>query len=61
VQTWSLADLGVGADEVGASAAWTVVDDVTARPPRQAGEIVPNTDGDGGQRLVAFLAGAKLV
>ncbi|HEY6798575.1 MAG TPA: electron transfer flavoprotein subunit beta/FixA family protein [Kineosporiaceae bacterium] len=60
VQTWSLADLGVAADEVGASAAWSVVDGITARPPRQAGEIVTD-EGDGGQKLVAFLAGAKLV
>jgi electron transfer flavoprotein beta subunit len=60
VQVWSLADLGIGADEVGASAAWSVVEDITARPPRQAGEVVAD-DGDGGQKLVAFLAGAKLV
>jgi len=60
VQTWSLADLGVGAGDVGAAAAWSVVEDITARPPRQAGEIVTD-EGDGGQKLVAFLAGAKLV
>jgi electron transfer flavoprotein beta subunit len=60
VQTWSLADLGIDPGAVGASAAWTVVRDITARPPRQAGEIVPD-DGDGGHKLVAFLAGAKLV
>jgi len=61
VQTWSLGDLGVAAEEVGAAAAWTVVDDVVARPPRQAGEVVSASDGDGGRKLVAFLAGAKLV
>jgi electron transfer flavoprotein beta subunit len=60
VQTWSLADLGLSADEVGASAAWTAVEQVTARPPRQAGEVVTD-EGDGGSRLVAYLAGAKLV
>jgi electron transfer flavoprotein beta subunit len=60
VQTWSLADLGVGADEVGASAAWSVVEQITARPPRQAGQVVTD-EGDGGAQLVAFLAGAKLV
>jgi electron transfer flavoprotein beta subunit len=60
VQTWSLADLGIAADQVGASASWSVVEDITARPPRQAGEVVPD-EGDGGQKLVAFLAGAKLV
>jgi electron transfer flavoprotein beta subunit len=60
VQTWSLADLGLAADEVGLSAAWTTVDDITARPPRQAGQIVTD-EGDGGTKLVEFLAGAKLV
>jgi electron transfer flavoprotein beta subunit len=60
VQTWSLADLGVDAGQVGASAAATAVTEITARPPRQAGEIVAD-EGDGGQRLAAFLAGAKLI
>jgi electron transfer flavoprotein beta subunit len=60
VTTWSLADLGVSPDEVGASAAWTVVEAITARPPRQHGQIVTD-EGDGGSQLVAFLAGAKLV
>jgi electron transfer flavoprotein beta subunit len=60
VQTWSLADLGIDPAEVGASAAWTVVEDITARPPRQAGEVVAD-EGEGGQKLVAYLAGAKLV
>jgi electron transfer flavoprotein beta subunit len=60
VQTWSLADLGLSADEVGLSAAWSTVEDITARPPRQAGQIVTD-EGDGGTKLVEFLAGAKLV
>jgi electron transfer flavoprotein beta subunit len=60
LQTWSLADLGLTADEVGLSAAWSTVDDITARPPRQAGQIVTD-EGDGGTKLVEFLAGAKLV
>ncbi len=60
VTTLSLADLGISADEVGLSAAWTAVQDVTARPPRQAGQQITD-DGDGGTRLVEYLAGAKLV
>jgi electron transfer flavoprotein beta subunit len=60
VQTWSLADLGVDPAAVGLSAAWSAVDTVTARPPRQAGQVVTD-DGDGGVKLVEFLAGAKLV
>ena len=60
VQTWSLADLGVDPGAVGLAAAWSAVDTVTARPPRQAGQIVTD-EGDGGAKLVEFLAGAKLV
>lgn len=60
VQTWSLADLGVSAEQVGAAAATTVVEQVTPRPPRQHGQIVSD-EGDGGVKLVEFLAGAKLV
>jgi electron transfer flavoprotein beta subunit len=60
VQTWSLSDLGLSAEQVGAHAAWSVVEDITARPPRQAGQVVTD-EGDGGAQLVAYLAGAKLV
>jgi electron transfer flavoprotein beta subunit len=60
VQNWSLSDLGLSADEVGLAAAWTAVAGITARPPRQAGQIVTD-NGDGGTKLVEYLAGAKLV
>jgi electron transfer flavoprotein beta subunit len=60
LQTWSLSDLGLSAEEVGLSAAWSTVQDVTARPPRQAGQIITD-EGDGGTKLVEYLAGAKLV
>jgi electron transfer flavoprotein beta subunit len=60
VDTWGLADLGVSADEVGSSAAWTAVEEASARPPRQAGQVVTD-EGDGGSKLVEFLVGAKLV
>ena len=60
LQTWSLADLGLSADEVGQSAAWSTVAQITARPPRQAGQIITD-EGDGGRKLVEYLAGAKLV
>jgi electron transfer flavoprotein beta subunit len=45
VQTWSLADLGVDAGEVGLAGAWSVVDAVTARPPREKGEVISD-EGD---------------
>jgi electron transfer flavoprotein beta subunit len=60
VTTVSLADLGISADQVGLSAAWSAVEGVTARPPRAAGQVVTD-EGDGGSRLVEYLAGAKLV
>lgn len=57
---WSLDDLGVSADQVGPSGAWTRVERISARPPRSAGEIVTD-EGQGGSQLVEFLAGRKLV
>jgi electron transfer flavoprotein beta subunit len=60
LQSWSLADLGLSADEVGLAAAWSIVEEITARPPRQAGQIITD-EGDGGTKLIEYLAGAKLV
>jgi electron transfer flavoprotein beta subunit len=60
VETWTLADLGVDASEVGLEAAWTRVTSYEARPPRTAGTIVSD-EGDGGARLAAFLADKKFV
>jgi electron transfer flavoprotein beta subunit len=61
VQTWSLADLDVSADQVGGSAAWTEVTEVTARPPRSAGTIVTDEDGSGAAQLVEFLSTNKFL
>jgi len=61
MQTWSLADLGLGADRVGLSAAWTVVEETTARPPRTAGEVVTDQDGSGAKALAEFLAAKKFI
>jgi electron transfer flavoprotein beta subunit len=61
VETWSLADLGVDAGQVGLSAAWTAVESTQARPPRTAGEIVKDEDGSGAKALVDFLASKKFV
>jgi len=60
VEQWGLADLGVDASEVGLGNAWTQVESTTARPPRTAGEIVTD-EGDGGVKLVEFLASKKFV
>jgi electron transfer flavoprotein beta subunit len=61
VQTWSLADLEIPADQVGGSAAWTEVVEVTARPPRTAGTIVTDEDGSGATQLVDFLSTNKFL
>ena len=61
VETWSLADLGVSADEVGGSAAWSSVDSSAPRPPRSAGTVVTDEGGDGAAKLVEFLAAGKFI
>ena len=61
VETYSLADLGVEADQVGLSVAWTEVQDTTQRPPRSAGEIVTDEDGSGAGALTDFLASKKFI
>lgn len=61
LETWSLADLGVDAELVGLSAAWSTVEDTTARPPRTAGEIVTDEDGSGATALAEFLASKKFI
>src|SRR3954471_18880449 len=61
LETLSLSDLGVDAGEVGLSMAWTQVEDTTARPPREAGEIVKDEDGTGAKALADFLAAQKFI
>jgi electron transfer flavoprotein beta subunit len=60
VESWSLADLGVEADQVGLAAAWTTVAAFTARPPREKGQIVTD-DGTGGAQLADYLVTHKFV
>jgi electron transfer flavoprotein beta subunit len=61
LDVWSLSDLGVDADQVGLSVAWSEVEDTTARPPRTAGEIVKDEDGSGAKALTEFLASKKFI
>jgi electron transfer flavoprotein beta subunit len=61
LETWSLSDIGVEADEVGLDQAWTRVEGTQARPPRSAGEIVTDDNGSGAQALVGFLASKKFI
>lgn len=60
VQTWSVADLGLDAGDVGLAGSLTEVLDAVPRPPRTAGEVVVD-DGEGGIRLAEFLVARKLV
>jgi electron transfer flavoprotein beta subunit len=60
VTVLSLADLGIGAAEVGLAGAASAVVEHARRPPRQGGVKVTD-DGDGGARLVEFLASEKFV
>jgi electron transfer flavoprotein beta subunit len=61
VEHWSLSDLGVEPAGVGLAAAWTKVLDTTPRPPKEAGQVVPDTDGSGTGALVEFLAAGKYI
>ncbi|HZE41976.1 MAG TPA: electron transfer flavoprotein subunit beta/FixA family protein [Stackebrandtia sp.] len=60
VETLSLSDLGLSADEVGASAATSAVVSAEPRPPRAAGQRVTD-EGEGGVALAQFLASEKFV
>lgn len=60
IETMSLGDLGIDASAVGLSAAWSSVKSFDVRPPRSGG-IKVEDGGDGGTKLVDFLAERKLV
>jgi electron transfer flavoprotein beta subunit len=61
LDTWSLSDLGVDAELVGLSAAWSAVEGTEARPPRTQGQVVTDEDGSGATALVEFLASKKFI
>jgi electron transfer flavoprotein beta subunit len=56
----SLADLGVTASEVGFDGATSAVVEHSKRPPRQSGNKITDS-GDGGSKLVEYLASEKFV
>ncbi|MGH3469796.1 MAG: electron transfer flavoprotein subunit beta, partial [Thermocrispum sp.] len=60
VQTLTVADLGVGAGEVGLSNAWSSVLEAAPKPPREAGRKVED-EGDGGSKIAEYLVGQKLI
>ncbi len=60
VETLSVADAGLDAARIGASAAWSNVADFAARPPKAAGVVVTD-DGDGGVKIADFLTDQKFI
>ncbi|MEO8093304.1 MAG: electron transfer flavoprotein subunit beta/FixA family protein [Pseudolysinimonas sp.] len=60
VEVLTIADLGLAASDTGAANSWSIVRDVTARPPRTGGTIITD-DGTAATQLVDYLAAAKLI
>jgi electron transfer flavoprotein beta subunit len=60
VSTLNLADAGIDASAVGAGGALTEVTSAQPKPPKSAGEKVTD-EGDGGQKIAAFLVSQKLI
>ena len=60
VDNLTVADLGIDASQVGAAGAGQEITDVSDAEARGAGEIVVD-EGDGAQRIVAFLEQLKVV
>jgi electron transfer flavoprotein beta subunit len=60
VTTYSLADLGIAAGDVGLAASAVLVRSLTVRPPRQAGTVVVD-DGEGAVLIADFLAERKFL
>jgi electron transfer flavoprotein beta subunit len=60
VDNLTVADLGIDASQVGAAGAGQEITDVSDAEARGAGEIVVD-EGDGAQRVVAFLEQLKVV
>jgi electron transfer flavoprotein beta subunit len=60
VDTLTVADLGLDAGEVGLANAWSAVTEAAPKPPRSAGQRVPD-EGDGGAKIAAYLVSQKLI
>jgi electron transfer flavoprotein beta subunit len=60
VDTLTVADLGLAADELGLASAWSKVLEASPKPPRQAGQKVAD-EGDGGVKVAEYLVSQKLI
>jgi electron transfer flavoprotein beta subunit len=58
--TLTIADAGIDAAQVGLASAPSQVASFATKPPRSAGQVVKD-EGDGGVKIVEFLASQKLV
>ncbi len=58
--TLTIADAGIDAGRVGLASALSQVASFATKPPRSAGQVVKD-EGDGGVKIVEFLASQKLV
>ena len=60
VEVLTIADLGLAAGDTGAANSWSIVREVTPRPPRTGGTIITD-DGTAAAQLAEYLATAKLI
>jgi electron transfer flavoprotein beta subunit len=60
IEVKTLSDIGLESSEVGLANSWTQVDSFESAPPREAGQVVKD-EGDGGEKIAAFLAAKKLI
>jgi electron transfer flavoprotein beta subunit len=60
VQTLTLADAGIDPSRVGLANALSTVTEVTPKPPKAGGEKITD-EGDGGERIAAFLVSQKII
>jgi len=61
VETWALADLGIGTSSVGLDSAWSKVLRTTPRPPKEPGRIIVDEDGAGSGAFIEFLTIGKYI
>ncbi len=60
IESKSLADISISANEVGSAGAWSVVENAQARPPREKGVKIEDS-GDAGTKLADYPAEKRLV
>ncbi|MDT7601627.1 MAG: electron transfer flavoprotein beta subunit [Pseudonocardiales bacterium] len=60
VTSLTLADAGIDASEVGLANALTSVTEAAPKPPKSGGEKVED-EGDGGDKVAAYLVGQKII